>query len=205
MDSRGQGGKSRDAGDRGINTMKGQIIRGIDDGAERLLFRSIFLDTAQISYLVMDMDDVDEKRVGCYGASQGGALTMACASLVPEMKLAAPIYPFLSDYKRVWDMDLNTGAYEEITNLFRVNDPMHEREDEIFNTLAYIDIQNIAHRIKAEVLMFTGLMDDVCPASSQFAAYNKIEATKEMKVYYDHKHEHLPQSMDIIFNFMKKL
>ncbi len=78
MDSRGQGGKSRDAGDRGINTMKGQIIRGIDDGADRLLFRSIFLDTAQISYLVMGMDDVDEAVWAVWCISRGRTHNGVC-------------------------------------------------------------------------------------------------------------------------------
>jgi cephalosporin-C deacetylase-like acetyl esterase len=36
--------------------------------------------------------------------------------------------------------------------------------------------QNLAPRIKAEVVMFTGLMDAICPPSTQFAAYNKIES-----------------------------
>ena len=29
-------------------------------------------------------------------------------------------------------------------------------------TLAYIDVKNLAHRIKGEVKMITGLDDDVC-------------------------------------------
>ncbi len=35
----------------------------------------------------------------------GGALTIACAALEPRIKRAAPVFPFLCDYQRVWEMD----------------------------------------------------------------------------------------------------
>ena len=40
---------------------------------EKLLFRQIFLDTAQLAKIVMEMPDVDAGRVGATGGSQGGA------------------------------------------------------------------------------------------------------------------------------------
>ena len=117
-----------------------------------------FLDTAQLAKIVMGMDEVDPERVGVTGGSQGGGLTLACAALVPEIKLAASVFPFLSDYKRVWEMDLATGAYEEIKTFFRMFDPLHQREDEIFTRLGYIDIQHLASRIQAKVMMAVALM-----------------------------------------------
>lgn len=205
LDCRGQGGLSRDNSTSGINTMHGHIIRGADDGSENLLYRSIFLDTAQLAYLVMNFDWVDETRVGCKGKSQGGALTLACASLVPEIKRAVPQFPFLCDYKRVWEMDLAKSAYKELRDYFRLFDPTHEREDEFFETLAYIDLQNMVHRIKADVLMISGLMDDVCPPSTQFAAYNKITSQKDMIIYPDYEHETYPGEKDIAYEFLAKL
>ena len=44
----------------------------------------------------MAMDDVDKSRVGATGGSQGGALTLACASLEPRIFRAAPRFSFLS-------------------------------------------------------------------------------------------------------------
>ena len=56
-----------------LATMRGQIIRGLSDpDPEKLLFRSIYLDTAQLARIVMAMDFVDERRVGATGGSQGG-------------------------------------------------------------------------------------------------------------------------------------
>lgn len=209
LDCRGQGGLSEDNSSVIGNTYHGQIIRGLNDALdgkpEKLLFRQIFLDTAQLAKIVMEMPDVDPDRVGATGGSQGGALTVACIALEPRIKLAAPFYPFLSDYKRVWDMDQGEAAYIELREYFRFFDPTHEKEDKIFEALGYIDIQNLAPRIKTKVLWTIGLMDTVCPPSSQFAVYNKIKSDKEMIFYPDYAHEPLPGLADKIFQFFLEL
>lgn len=86
-------------------------------------------------------------------------------------------------------MDLGGEAYDELKRYFKFIDPTHETEIEIFNTLGYIDVQNFVHRIKAEVTMVSGLMDEIFPASTQFVAYNKIESKKKMIVYPEYGHE----------------
>ena len=82
---------------------------------------------------------------------------------------------------------------------------MHEKENEIFKMLGYVDIQHLARRIRGEVLWLIGLMDTICPPSSQFAAYNKITAPKSQLVYPDFGHEGLPGSNDKIFQFLMGL
>lgn len=209
MDCRGQGGSSEDAGHVSGNTLHGHIIRGLDDALaghpEKLMFRQVFLDTAELAKIVLAMPDVDPERVGAMGGSQGGALTVACSALEPRIKRAAPVYPFLSDYKRVWAMDQGFHAYKELKEYFRSFDPTHEQEDKAFEMLGYIDIQNLAPRIRAEVLWATAFMDITCPPSSQFAAYNKITAKKSMVFYPDYDHEHLPGFDDRTFQFMMGL
>ena len=206
MDCRGQAGKSQDTGIYHGNTLRGHIIRGLDDGPRNLLVRSLFLDAAELAGILMAMPEVDSGRVGCFGPSQGGALTLACASLEPGIKYAASQFPACSDYMRVWEMDMDVRTdqpYQEMFMWFKKTDPLHEREKEFFNTLSYIDIQNIVHRIKGNVLMLTGLMDDICPPSTQFAAYNKITAPKEMLLFPDFGHEMLFKANDRIFEFFK--
>ncbi|MGH8021020.1 MAG: alpha/beta fold hydrolase [Opitutaceae bacterium] len=203
MDCRGQGGRSEDPGGVKGMTLRGHIVRGLDDpDPHNLAFRHIFLDTAQLARVIMQLDEVDPARVGAMGGSQGGALTLACAALVPEIKRAVATFPFLCDYQRVWEMDLAKDAYDELRYFFRSFDPRHSREQEIFKKLGYIDCQFLAPRIQAEVLFLTGLMDAICPPSSQFAAYNKIKASKKIILFPDFGHEALPDSADIELNFM---
>ena len=97
----------------------------------------------------MATEGVDSNRVGTTGGSQGGGLSLACAALEPRIKLAAPVFPFLTDYKRTWDLDLDEHAYAELREWFRRFDPMHKREDEVFTQLGYIDVQHLAPRIEA--------------------------------------------------------
>ncbi len=209
LDCRGQGGLSEDVGGVLGNTHHGHIIRGLDEAVngspQKLLYRQIFLDTAQLAKIVMEMPDVDPDRVGAMGGSQGGALTIACAALEPRIKRAAPMYPFLSDYKRVWSIDQAKDAYLELQEYFRLFDPTHEREEKIFEALGYIDIQHLASRIKADILWGIGLMDTVCPPSSQFAVYNKILSHKSMVIYPDFCHEFLPGFNDKSFLYMMGL
>jgi cephalosporin-C deacetylase len=205
LDCRGQGGLSEDAGGRRGTTQNGHIVRGLDDSPDKLLFRDIFLDCAQLAGIVMGLDYVDESRVGAQGGSQGGALTVACAALEPRIKRAAPTFPFLSDYRRVWEMDQAKDAYAELKTFFRHFDPQHQREDAIFERLGYIDIQFLAPRVQAEVLMGVGLMDSICPPSTQFAMFNKLKSKKHLSIYPDFGHEGLPGFSDQVFRFMDGL
>jgi len=102
-------------------------------------------------------------------------------------------------------MDMDQRAYQGLRDYFRRFDPMHEREQEIFTRLGYIDLQHLVPRIRAHVMMGTGLMDNVCPPSTQFAAYNKIIAPKEIKIYPDFGHEGLPGFDEKTFEMMRTL
>lgn len=202
MDARGQAGESEDTSKVKGTTFCGHIVRGLSEGPEKLLFRSIFLDAAELAGIVMNLPEVDPERVGILGDSQGGALTVACAALEPRVKKAAPLYPFLSDYQRVWEMDLAKGSYLELSTYLRQRDPLHEHEKEIFTTLGYIDVMNLAHRIKAEILLGTGLLDDTVPASTQYALYSKLKGKKQHLVYPDYGHEPIHHFADRAFQFL---
>jgi len=205
LDCRGQAGTSQDPGGVAGTTFRGHIVRGLDDAPAKMLFVQNFLDTAQLAQIVMDMPDVDADRVGAVGGSQGGGLTLACASLAPRISRVAPVFPFLCDYQRVWEMDLAVNAYQELRDYFRQFDPLHRREAEIFTQLGYIDVQHLAARIRGQVYMAVGLMDQVCPPSTQFAAYNKITADKSLEIYPDFAHEGLPGHSDRTFQFLSGL
>ncbi len=202
LDCRGQGGRSEDNLAVQGWTLNGHFIRGVaDPDPTKLYFRNVFLDTAQLARIALAMPEVDPTRVYANGGSQGGALTIACAALEPRVSKCTPIYPFLSDYRRVWEMDLAKDAYHELREWFRKFDPLHEREDAIFTRLGYIDVQYLAPRIRAKTLLFVGLMDPICPPSTQFAAYNKLTCSKDLVIYPDFGHEHLPGHPDRISAF----
>ena len=102
-------------------------------------------------------------------------------------------------------MDLAQNAYAELHEWFRRFDPLHKREEQVFTQLGYIDAQHLVPRIQASVQMATGLMDQICPPSTQFAAYNKIRAPKSLRIYPDYGHEILPENPDALFQFFQQL
>lgn len=205
LDVRGQGGRFEDVGGVKGTTLNGQIIRGLEDpDSSKLFFRNVFLDTVRLAKLVMSMGNVDDARVSCIGGSQGGALALACASLEPRVNRVAVAYPFLCDFKRVWEMDLARNAYADLVYFFKHFDPTHSREEKVFNKLGYIDIQNLVSKIQGETKFYTGLMDNICPPSTQFAAYNKIIAPKQIVIYPDFTHEKLPGWITDVYEFITR-
>ena len=202
MDCRGQAGQSEDTVATLGPTLNGHIIRGLSDAdPTRMYYRNVFLDTAILARIVMGMPEVDASKVGATGGSQGGGLACACAALVPSIRRLTAWYPFLSDYQRVWEMDLDQHAYAELRTYFRNFDPRHHREEKIFGQLGYIDVHHLAPRIQADSLMFVGLLDNVTPPSTVYAVFNGIPSRKEMVVFPDFGHENLPGASDLAFEF----
>ncbi|WP_112241886.1 acetylxylan esterase [Kribbella monticola] len=180
-------------------SLRNHLVEGLDGGPDSLLYKHVFLDTRRLADIIRGLPEVDAARVATTGWSQGGGLSLVAAALTPEIKYTASVFPFLTDYRRAWDLNLGTDPYGEITTWFRKRDPRHLREDEVFTTLGYIDVQHLAPRIQAEVTLYVGLEDETCPPSTQYAAYNKLTSPKELRLYPDFGHDDLPGAMDEIY------
>ncbi len=100
MNCRSQSAFSDDCTDRGIYGQAGLIVRGLNKGREFLYYKDVFLDVVRLVDIIKSMPYADVNRLYAHGGSQGGALTVVCAALCPEIKACVPYYPFLSDYKR---------------------------------------------------------------------------------------------------------
>lgn len=191
MDVRGQAGQSQDNTRFRGNTIKGQIIRGAIDGPDHLFFKDIYLDVYQIVEIISKQSFVDESKLYSYGASQGGALSLVATALNKKISLTVAIYPFLSDFKRILELGDQNEPYDELFRYFKFSDPFHITEEQILNTLSYIDIKNMAHRIQNPVKLITGLEDNICFPSTQFAMFNRLTCDKEMFTLPDYGHEEM--------------
>ena len=55
-------------------------------------------------------------------------------------------------------------------------------------TLSYFDTMNMADRIQCPTVMGVGLQDQICPPTTNFAAYNRVAGQKLFKAYKDKGH-----------------
>lgn len=203
MDVRGQAGKSQDLGKFDGMTVKGQVIRGATEGPDKLFYKDVYLDIYQLIEIVASLDWVDESRLISYGASQGGALALVGAALNERISKVVAIYPFLSDFKRVLELGNNSEPYDELFRYFKFSDPLHKTETKFLENLSYIDVKNLAHMITCPVMMITGLEDNVCPPSTQFAIYNRLETEKKMNVLPEYGHEGMNVLVnDLVYDYL---
>ncbi|GAB4007372.1 hypothetical protein GCM10029992_60940 [Glycomyces albus] len=119
------------------------------------------------------------------GGSQGGGITQAVGGLRDDLAGAIIDVPFLTHFRRA--VEITDGfPYQELVE-FLAGQRM--REEEVFETLAYFDGVHFAARGTAPALYSVGLMDDICPPSTVFAAYNRWQGQKRITEWPWNKHE----------------
>ncbi len=190
MDTRGQGGTWSPGdtpdlyADGGNAHYPGSMTKGILD-PQHYYYRRVFTDAARAIDAARSHPAVDASRIAVTGGSQGGGITIAAAGLVPDVTAALPDVPFLCHYRRATEL-VDMFPYKEIAEYCHTH---RDKIDTVFETLSYFDGVNFAARSQAKALFSTALMDQVCPPSTVFAAYNHWAGEKDIKVYPYNGHE----------------
>jgi cephalosporin-C deacetylase len=190
MDTRGQGsswqkGDTPDPEPEGSNPhYPGFMTRGVLD-PKTYYYRRVFTDGVRAVQAAKANPAVDVERVAVTGGSQGGGITLAVGGLEPSVKVIMPDVPFLCHFRRATEI-VDTYPYQEIVLFCKTH---RDRIDTVFNTLSYFDGISFAARSKARALFSVGLMDQTCPPSTVFAAYNHFAGPKEIRVWQYNQHE----------------
>ncbi|MGA3216067.1 MAG: acetylxylan esterase [Acidimicrobiales bacterium] len=189
MDTRGQGGGWRsadtnDPGDGGQPSSPGFLTRGISD-PRTYYFTRLFVDAARAVDAVQAHPDLTGLRVVTTGISQGGGLALAAAYLSQGVAATLPCVPFLAHPRRGAEITASL-PYGELAQYCRVHQDEVER---VFETISYIDVVNHAKRCFMPALFSVGLLDDITPASTVFAAFNHYAGAKDIAVYSFNSHE----------------
>jgi cephalosporin-C deacetylase len=189
MDTRGQGsswgtGDTPDLGGDGAPEYPGVMTRGIL-APRSYYYRRVFTDAVRAVEAARSHPAVDPARVAVSGASQGGGITLAVSGLQPDVQAALPDVPFLCHYHRATTL-VDTFPYGEIRSYLKAH---RDRVETVFNTLSYFDGLNFAARARATALFSVGLMDDICPPSTVYAAYNHYAGPRQMRVYEFNQHD----------------
>ena len=148
-------------------------------------YRRVFSDAVRAVEAVRSHEAIDPSRVAVTGGSQGGGISIAVGGLVDDLVAVAPEVPFLSDFPRATTL-VDTDPYGEIKRYLKAHRDHVERA---FSALAYFDVSILGRRAKAPALFSVGLMDETCPPSTVYAAYNHYAGPKEIRVWTWNHHE----------------
>ncbi len=185
MDTRGQGSDTSDSeSDNSNPQISGFMTRGILH-PQTYYYRRVFSDAVRAVEAARSHPAIDAERIAVSGGSQGGGITLAVSGLVPDVQVAMPDVPFLCHYQRAIQIS-DSFPYQEIVKYCQVH---RDKVEAVFDTLAYFDGVNFASRAHARALFSVALMDEVCPPSTVFAAYNSYAGAKEIKIWPYNHHE----------------
>jgi cephalosporin-C deacetylase len=162
----------------------GLMTRGIDS-PDNYYYRRLMTDAALAIDFVRAHPPLAGTKIVVHGHSQGGGLSIAVSGLVDGLSGSMPDVPFLCDYRRAVGVT-DAFPYREIADYCQA---YRDSIDHVFSTLAYFDGTSFAARATAPTLFSVALMDEICPPSTVFAAYNTWTGPKDIAVYEFNGHE----------------
>jgi cephalosporin-C deacetylase len=188
VDTRGQGsgwavGDTADRVGAGPS-QPGFLTRGVQDPLD-YFYRRVYTDAVRAVEALRSHPGVDPARVCVTGGSQGGGISLAVAALSRDVTAVMPDVPFLCDFPRAVQVAL-TEPYTELVRFLKSH---RDQVSAVFDTLAYFDAAVLAELATAPALFSVALMDQTCPPSTVFAAYNAYGGPKEITVYEYNDHE----------------
>jgi cephalosporin-C deacetylase len=160
------------------------MTRGITDPSV-YYYRRVYADAVRAVDFLRTVDEVDAQAIAVTGRSQGGGLSLAVAALADGVRAVMPDVPFLCDFPRGTQIAMK-NPYLEIVRYLAVH---RDHDDAALATLAYFDGAVLARRASAPALFSVALMDEICPPSTVYAAYNAYGGAKEIVTYPYNDHE----------------
>ena len=161
---------------------KGDTLK--HDGAVVLCQSGLHASVRAIDAL-LTLDSIDPARIAVCGGSQGGGIALAVGGIDPRVAALLPDVPFLCDFPRA----LRMAAQNPYLEILRYLAQHRDQKARVMETLAYFDGVNFARFAKAKALFSVALMDDVCPPSTVYGAFNAYRGEKTMVEYEFNNHE----------------
>jgi len=153
------------------------------DDRDRYYYKRVYLGCVRAVDFIFSLPQFDGERLAVTGGSQGGALSIITAGLDPRVKALVAYYPALCDVTGY--LHGRAGGWPHMFN--DANKPFNGKPDKI-ETSKYYDVVNFARFVKAPGYYAWGFIDNVCPPTSMYAAYNVITAPKSLLIAPDTGH-----------------
>ena len=167
-----------------------------------MIFYKNILDSLILAKIVSSFEDINEKELVSFGASQGGAFSIIFSALNKNVTKCISLYPFLANFKDIYEKDNRKNAYGELTHHGRWFNTTGENTERFLNNLFFLDTINFAKNLKCSVLFGITNLDKDCPKETQEKIYNEINSRKKSYIYKKYYHENIPNFNDEIVSFL---
>jgi len=146
-------------------------------------YRGFYVDVVRAVDVVKTRPEVDARRVGICGFSQGGALAIIVPALRRgDITAAVSGVPYLTDFLGAAELT-RTYPYHEITDYLRL---YPERRPAVKETLAYFDCLNFASQVTCPIIVSLGKQDNIVPPETCRAAYDALASAHKALYCYEH-------------------
>lgn len=146
---------------------------GADD-PYRYYYRRVALGAIRAFDYLCTREDVDTTRLAVAGGSQGGGLALIVASLDKRIKAASIKVPAMCEHTGIL-FQRPTGW----PHLLKRN----SRGERIIRTSRYYDGALAAGLIEVPTLVSVSLLDEACPPTTVYSAFNSLKGPREIFVY----------------------
>ncbi len=161
-----------------------RVVYNITD-PERYYYRGAYMDCVRGVDFLDSRPEIDSSRLGVWGFSQGGGLTLATASLDRRVTAAVAGVPWLCNFPVA--ATITTSPYLEL------HDWLEEHPDDretAMSTLTYFDQLSLSDGITCPILVGSAIIDYVHPLSTVMPVFENIKSLKSILVYPDLEHEY---------------
>jgi cephalosporin-C deacetylase len=131
--------------------------------------------------MLVAQDFVDAERIAVCGGSQGGGIALAVAGIDPRVKAVMTDVPFLCDYPRA----VQKASRDPYLEIVRFLAQHRDKKAMVFDTLNYFDGVNFARQARASALFSVAVMDETCPPSTVYGAFNAYAGGDKTMVEYE--------------------
>ena len=180
---------------RELNKKQTYCFHDSNDREKYFYYRAILGINRAVNWLAR-RSDIDARRIGYFGSSQGGAFGLILGGLNPHISGVVANVPAMCDH-----FGYTLGRNPGWPRLVRAKDA------DIVKTAGYYDAVNFARNIKCPVRVIVGFGDTTCCPSSVYAAYNVIKTDKRISNEIGMGHAVRPsygKDIEWLINYLKR-
>ncbi|MCE5270727.1 acetylxylan esterase [bacterium] len=144
--------------------------QGADD-PYRYYFRRVVLGAVRAVDYLCSRPDVDSSRIAVAGASQGGGLSLLTAAVDRRIRAVTVHVPAMCDY---------SGALVERPTGWPHLIPEDSPDPRVIRTAGYFDAALAAGMIRVPAFFTVSYLDQSCPATTVYSAFNSLRGPKEI-------------------------